>query len=319
MWGVNFPLITIAAKVPIKAFRAVRNIAAAGIVGVVQAIGRECPVSPAIFWGLGSGVKKMKSDWDSCFFSWLRRPTVRHRTLLIFCGLVGLGVSPALSGNAGAQLRPSIDNVSPGSAQLAQESLPDRPAGPSESAAKVSGDDSKAAAGSSAAADATDRVEQQSEIVDQINAIRRQMGGGVAERLKGMFDDSGHGVEQLQRDFERELNDLATAPSRVQVAMPSECETSCVCESLRKAARKLDSVAADLEDTGLYHEADRIRASAGELRLRARTMAPCRTAKAVQPSDSVSSQSPIFDPSGASAEGSGLPPNAADLKIRTRQ
>ena len=305
MWGVNFPLITIAAKVPIKAFRAVRNIAAAGIVGVVQAIGRECPVSPAIFWGLGSGVKKMKSDWDSCFFSWLRRPTVRHRTLLIFCGLVGLGVSPALSGNAGAQ--------------LAQESLPDRPAGPSESAAKVSGDDSKAAAGSSAAADATDRVEQQSEIVDQINAIRRQMGGGVAERLKGMFDDSGHGVEQLQRDFERELNDLATAPSRVQVAMPSECEASCVCESLRKAARKLDSVAADLEDTGLYHEADRIRASAGELRLRARTMAPCRTAKAVQPSDSVSSQSPIFDPSGASAEGSGLPAKAADLKIRTRQ
>ena len=147
------------------------------------------------------------------------------------------------------------------------------------------------------------------------------MGGGVAEQLKGMFDDSGHGVEQLQRDFERELNDLATAPRRVQVAkaLPSECETSRVCESLRKAARKLDSVAADLEDTGLYHEADRIRASAGELRLRARTMAPCRTAKAVQPSDSVSSQSPIFAPSGASAEGSGLPPNAADLKIRTRQ
>ena len=264
---------------------------------------------------------KMKSDGDSCFFRWPRQPAVRHRKLLIFCGLVGLGMSLALCGNAGAQLRPNPDNVSPGPVQQAQESLSDRPVSQLGAAAQVLGGDSKAAERSSAAAGATDRVGQQSEIVDQINEIRRQMGGGVAEQLKGMFDDSGRGVEQLQHDFETELNDLATAPRRTQVAKPLdyECETSRMCVSLRKAARELDSVAADLEDIGLYKEADKIRASAGELRTRARTVAPCRSAKAVQTSDSVSSQSPIFAPSGASAEGSGLPPNAADLKIRTRQ
>lgn len=159
--------------------------------------------------------------------------------------------------------------------------------------------------------------------VDQINEIRRQMGGGVAGQLEGLFDSPDQGRQQLQRQFDRQLNDLvgtSTSPPvpAVQPLPPSGSSHS-VCVTLRLAARELDSVAADLEDIALYAEADQIRGNARNLRLRARMMAPGRTANAALPGGSTWQYPPSTTRPELSQDGGDLPMNPSDPRIRPRQ
>ena len=141
----------------------------------------------------------MKSDRDSWVF---RSPFVEQRTRLIFYG-VGLLLALSGNGDALAQLQFTPDNVVPGSAGQASKSLPDGSASRSELVEEVFGDESAAAEDSPERAVGDDTADQQNEIVDQINSIRRQMGGGVADQLEGLLGEPGHGREQLQREFDR--------------------------------------------------------------------------------------------------------------------
>ena len=129
-------------------------------------------------------------------------------------------------------------------------------------------------------------TDDQRQAIDQIKAIRRQMGGGVASQLEGLFEGSGQGREHLQREFDRQLKGLVGSPPKVPAAQsePATDSNHDICSTLRQAARELDSIAADVEDVQLYAEADQIRANAKILRLRARVMAPARVASTALPS-----------------------------------
>lgn len=190
-------------------------------------------------------------------------------------------------------------------------------------------------------------------VIDEINAIRNQLGGGIGEQLKGL--DLGNPLNaQLQNDFERELNRLATqnslsldrAPTKTndsgsdiestrkpknttndgQAAIPREIHDkrspvrsgwlpnqrgtselhgnpkallrsleqkknfmpstvgseflafkasitrpqASQIRPLRVAARRLDEIAAELEEIGLYAEADSVRQQAHHFWLKAR-------------------------------------------------
>lgn len=226
----------------------------------------------------------MRSDRDTCVFRW---PSVRHDTFSILCAAVLL---LALSCDASAQLQIKAD---------------------------VAADESKTAGDAEADQDSA----QSKEVVDQINSIRRQMGGGVASQLEGLFDDSEDGRQQLEREFKRRLNDLVATPRPAPAVQPAPLDGAMdrVGASLRTAARQLDSVAADLEDVGLYTEADMIRTNAANLRSRARSVAPGWVTKAAQTGRSGSSRLPVAERSGALSGSSGLPTSALDPKIRPRQ
>jgi TolA-binding protein len=118
------------------------------------------------------------------------------------------------------------------------------------------------------------------EVLDQINALREKMGGGVAEQLQGLFPDQQQGRESLQQDFNRRFQRLQSEEQAApgQVVAPSLDTQNSQQEgfpptqrvALRLAARRLDVVAADLEDLDLYRQADQIRAHANRLRISAR-------------------------------------------------
>lgn len=150
-------------------------------------------------------------------------------------------------------------------------------------------------------------------LIDEINAIRRQLGGGIAEELKGL--NLGNHVEnQLREDFDQELNRLAArrqalsivgsprlgpdrnkwhdsrndlfsgetsennlnisrsvAPSGLTPIHPrTRISQSLQIKKLRLSARRLDEIAAELEEVGLYEEADSIRGQARNFWLKAR-------------------------------------------------
>lgn len=278
----------------------------------------------------------MKIDCDTCVF---RGPLSRHRIWLL---LAGLSLSPELfgDGEAVAQLKINPDTAAAVSlAKQASQALPDRSAAQEKNAQregihgelikKALGDAAEEEKGSDKAAKASRQAPTpQSEMIDQINALRRQMGGGVADQLDGLFDDSEQGREQLQREFNRELNKLVAKPLPAEVVAPVPGDSrkdaaNPMCVALRNAARELDSVAADLEDAELYQTADRIRASAVNLRSQARKKVFNRTASARQPGRAVSNWMPSPSSLDAPAESprtrSGLPANALDPKIRPRQ
>lgn len=146
-------------------------------------------------------------------------------------------------------------------------------------------------------------------LVNEINAIRSQLGDGVAERLGGLVDDD-QWKELAAMEFNQELKRLvgqsptsqrpattlpqlprsATQPSISQsfpdpIAAPRR-QTS-IAENtqvhlgrpsvfrnsvgrLRNAARLLDAIAADLEEAKLFSEADEIRGQAEKFWRKAR-------------------------------------------------
>ena len=183
----------------------------------------------------------MKIDRDTCV---LRGPLVWHRAWLITGGVSWLLGSFSV-GTAVAQLQLSPDTVAAVRvAKQASESLPDRSVAQEKNAQaegahselikKALGDDSaEPADADQPGKESPQTPAQHSEMVDQINAIRRQMGGGVAEQLNGLFDDSGHGREQLQREFERQLNELVATPRRARGSDACSCPAPhAYCESL---------------------------------------------------------------------------------------
>ena len=139
----------------------------------------------------------------------------------------------------------------------------------------------------------------QGQILDDINAIRNRLGGGVGETLKGMFPEPGGSIvgESAQAMFDESLKQLTGAQptqatntkslqlglgngsipqpgsSLTRLSAPSPDALSPQSQKLatfRGAARKLDEAAADLEDVGAYDLADQIREQARALRQMAR-------------------------------------------------
>jgi hypothetical protein len=284
----------------------------------------------------------MKIDCDTCV---LARPLIRGRFWLM---LVGLSLSPATFGDGAAVAQLQLGPDAAAAVRLAKKAskvLPDRSVAQEKNpqkeqsthsqlikkalgdgSAQKTGSDSTAKESQQAPAQQRELMDQK--VIDQINAIRRQMGGGVADQLDGLFDDSEQGREQLQQEFNRELNQLVAKPrpAEVPTPVPAQPRTDAGNRSsvaLRNAARELDAVAADLEDAELYQAADGIRASAANLRSQARTMAFSRTAKAKQsgravPGWRLSPVSPDESIQSPSTR-SGLPASALDPKIRPRQ
>ena len=126
------------------------------------------------------------------------------------------------------------------------------------------------------------------DIVDEINAIRGQLGGGVAEQLKGLnLIGQGEGsglVEEVQREFSQEVSRLAGEGKRTfpqvqlpgvgtiepgpivtvsrAIGMPKRLEHYSTAEKLRSVARRMEEIAADLEGVNFYQDADKIRGQA---------------------------------------------------------
>ncbi len=166
--------------------------------------------------------------------------------------------------------------------------------------------------------------QKSAEIVDEIKAIRSQLGGGVAGQLEGLFQDPAEGKE-LEGEFEKELmrkleamrklggptegeagakeainpddaqgplaaSGSGVAAKRLLRSLKSVSPTGASpvnispnrtggfsgavsngqVASLRNAARHLEAAAADLEETGLYSEADHLREQARSLWRRGR-------------------------------------------------
>ena len=110
-------------------------------------------------------------------------------------------------------------------------------------------------------------------MMDEINAIRAQLGGGIGEQLKGMFDDD----QELNLEFQKQLKrqgQVKLPPSATyrQVATEPKSQAPPVprVSRLRSVARLLDQAAADLEELEMYQDADRIREQAQQYRQMAR-------------------------------------------------
>ena len=54
--------------------------------------------------------------------------------------------------------------------------------------------------------------EPSEQIIDEIKAIRKQMGGGIADQLKGLGYDGSNWDQQVEAEFENELNRLNRNP-----------------------------------------------------------------------------------------------------------
>lgn len=127
--------------------------------------------------------------------------------------------------------------------------------------------------------------------VAEIMAIRKQLGGGVSEQLKGFSiempggakDTSGGSEAGQAARFEETFAKKLAAQSRNAVAIPaptgkrwkqvhqetddseSAIPTQEGRETIRKAARMLEEAAALLEEAEQFNQADSIRDTAGEL------------------------------------------------------
>ena len=130
--------------------------------------------------------------------------------------------------------------------------------------------------------------------LEELKAIRAQiqaqMGGGVAEQFKSI-----PGYESVADEFDAELQKIAgrstpaplpmvaskngepivnpvvagVKPKVTQFNSPAVSANPKIA-ALRSAARHLDAAAADLEDVGLYADADAMRVRANRLRMEAR-------------------------------------------------
>ena len=97
--------------------------------------------------------------------------------------------------------------------------------------------------------------------------------GGGADRTKAPASDEKSFVENIQKlaRLPRQMVSDAGATTPKPATQGGEPISADQQASLRVSARGLDHLAADLEDAGLYDQADRMRLLAGELRRSART------------------------------------------------
>ncbi len=134
------------------------------------------------------------------------------------------------------------------------------------------------------------------QMISEINAIRNQLGGGIAEHLHEIFQDRmpvPFSAEHLQTEFDNELRKLnqlqassqtlakpvvLDAPTQMNrhrflsVVSDQVTATSAYLDPgpLRRAARHLESASAELETVGDYAEADKLREKAKSFWLKAR-------------------------------------------------
>ena len=151
---------------------------------------------------------------------------------------------------------------------------------------------------------------QDQAVVLEINEIRKQLGGGVVETLSGMLDPPMK--RELQESFDQQIRSLkvdvppigtpfglptlqmplprpshgfssqhaSAVPAKFRSGDPHAALTpsravdlgSREIQVIRRSARRIDEVAADLEELGIYAEADRLREAARRLRQHARRM-----------------------------------------------
>ena len=143
--------------------------------------------------------------------------------------------------------------------------------------------------------DSTDPGAQNQALIDEIRAIRKLLGGGIAQRLEGLDLGKPGAPMNAEQVFNEELDRLAkqtdqpggaeSAPltppdqpapaSQAHVSHPlaHRSDTKGPASSaarLRSAARCLDDIAADLEDIRLFRDADEIRGQARMIWYKAR-------------------------------------------------
>ena len=118
--------------------------------------------------------------------------------------------------------------------------------------------------------------EIEEESIAEILEIRERLGGGTGLELSDLFAEESKTVNQtmkLDRSFqfnqpvksEALFRQAVQACEKAQTA-PTQLVSFAKASSLRKIARKMDEVAADLEDIELFEDADFIRKRAQNLR-----------------------------------------------------
>ncbi len=146
-------------------------------------------------------------------------------------------------------------------------------------------------------------VELTEDVINEINAIRNRLGGGVASRLEGLMPshqespfsnnlaDSSNSPTKFQNryqqrplegEFERQLRALAGPASQAKQSVSSvdlnenrrDHDQDLFAQHLRTAARYLDLAAAELEEVSQYDAADELRQQAQQMRLKARSTLP---------------------------------------------
>lgn len=117
----------------------------------------------------------------------------------------------------------------------------------------------------------------------EMEALRKKLGGGVAESLGDLMDPKA-----AQKEFALELERLSEESKRLpaikpkyQVVSPRPLKVVALPKMSRRSlchsiARKLDGITADLEEAGYYDEADSMRDLAGSYWNKARKLQPVR-------------------------------------------
>lgn len=120
---------------------------------------------------------------------------------------------------------------------------------------------------------------QQALELNEIAALRARMGGGVSQRLKGavpgsdpdqQFHDS---LKSLAAQVETTpLTLLPTAATRLAAKPKRKPAANSAQTVLRVSAKKLEDLAAELEQAKFYDKADELRATAAKYWLQARSL-----------------------------------------------
>lgn len=164
----------------------------------------------------------------------------------------------------------------------------------------------------------SDPAGTEQQVVEEINAIRQQLGGGIASQLKDAWIGNLPGLP-IQQEFDRELKRLVSEAKPAEIAAPGRPNRTANMidhsnniansgdstrsnvdgldeipqgpirvrpprgEHLRRAARHLEQAAEELEYAGYFDQADRLRASAGQLWQQARSSNPAKNPIDVAP------------------------------------
>ena len=115
--------------------------------------------------------------------------------------------------------------------------------------------------------------------VSELERIRESNGGGVAEIFKGVVpgNDPDQQMFEMFKDLVKERNSagLQTFPSRTRIQSAtggSVADKALGQQALRSVAKKLEQLAAELEQVQFYVKADELRKTAARYWVQARSM-----------------------------------------------
>jgi hypothetical protein len=119
-------------------------------------------------------------------------------------------------------------------------------------------------------------------VIDDINQIRRQLGGGIGKELEGLNQIIKENpisgglwttidADELDAEFNNELERLVEKPEAASKSYSRNLSSPrSAVQTLRESARMLETIAANLEEVNHYAEADSLRGQARDFWLKAR-------------------------------------------------